>query len=187
MSDAYHHGNLRTALMERALAIVVDRGVDALTIRGLAADLGVSHTAPLHHFPSRRALLTALAAEGFAAFADALEAAEGDFLAQGMAHLRFALAHPAHVEVMFSPDLHDPDDPALAEAGARALHQLRTSAGVHHPDAEATALAGWSLIHGFAALARSGALHKAGFVDEDTDLVALGTQVARMLAGGPRP
>src|SRR3954462_2477969 len=61
----YHHGNLRSALLERAHRTVRERGVQALSLRELARDAGVSHGAPRRHFPDRDALLDALAMSGF--------------------------------------------------------------------------------------------------------------------------
>jgi AcrR family transcriptional regulator len=62
--DAYHHGDLRRAVLDRAVQVIASEGTDALSLRALAADLGVSHTAPRHHFASRQGLLTAVAVEG---------------------------------------------------------------------------------------------------------------------------
>jgi AcrR family transcriptional regulator len=62
----YHHGDLRRALLDAAWRLVAEKGLAALTLRELARAAGVSHAAPYHHFPSRTALLDALAEEGFA-------------------------------------------------------------------------------------------------------------------------
>ena len=61
----YHHGNLRTALLEAAERTLRERGVQALSLRELAREVGVSHGAPRRHFPDRQALLDALARAGF--------------------------------------------------------------------------------------------------------------------------
>src|SRR5215470_4643684 len=61
----YHHGDLRRALVDAALAIVERAGPGALSLRELARRAGVSHAAPYRHFESREALLAALATEGF--------------------------------------------------------------------------------------------------------------------------
>lgn len=62
----YHHGDLRHALLEAAWRLVAEKGLAALTLREVARAAGVSHAAPYHHFPTRTALLDALAVEGFA-------------------------------------------------------------------------------------------------------------------------
>ncbi len=62
---SYHHGDLRRALIEAAWPLVAEKGLAALTLREVARAAGVSHAAPYHHFPSRTALLDALAEDGF--------------------------------------------------------------------------------------------------------------------------
>lgn len=180
MADAYHHGNLREAILDRARAIIADEGVDALSLRAVASELKVSHAAPRHHFASKQALLTAIAAEGFADLADRLaesRATDGSFLAAGVAYVRFALDQPAAFAVMFTPTLLDHADPALSEAAARALGLLHAGAAGHgsgdDPDAAGAALAGWSLAHGFAGLVLSGGLAQAGFAARGDDILAL--------------
>ncbi|WP_216824933.1 TetR/AcrR family transcriptional regulator [Roseovarius sp. EL26] len=63
-SSGYHHGNLREELIKKAIATIEKKGVEALSLRGLAREIGVSHSAPMRHFPSRSALLTAIAQHG---------------------------------------------------------------------------------------------------------------------------
>ncbi|MFH8758474.1 TetR/AcrR family transcriptional regulator [Streptomyces atroolivaceus] len=158
----YHHGDLRRAVLTAALDVIAADGPDALSLRDLARRAGVSHAAPAHHFKDRTGLLTAVAAEGYALFADALAEAPG-LRERGVAYVRFALGHPAHFQVMFRPELHRADDPALLTARARATTALR--AGVSGlPDASRggddrlAGIAAWSLAHGFATLLLSGNL-----------------------------
>src|ERR1700730_569414 len=61
----YHHGDLRAALVKAATAEIERGGYEALSMRELAASLDVSRAAPYRHFADRKALLAALAAEGF--------------------------------------------------------------------------------------------------------------------------
>ena len=61
----YHHGRLRQTLIETAVKTIAERGVDALSLRELAARAGVSPGAPYHHFPNRSDLLASIAEEGF--------------------------------------------------------------------------------------------------------------------------
>lgn len=190
MTTGYHHGNLRTVILDRARAIIAQRGVDALSLRAVSTEVGVSHAAPRHHFASRQALLTAIAAQGFTDLAEAIEQAQGSdksFLSTGLAYLRFALDQPAAFEVMFTPTLLDRDDPELVAASARALGHLQAGAADAGSDADATALAAWSLIHGFAQLARSGSLAHAGYAPDGTTtegFLRLAGRAASLLRGG---
>ena len=71
--DEYHHGDLRRALLDGALALIDEDGLGAVSTRALARRLGVSHAAPAHHFKDREALLAEVATEGFGHFTAALE------------------------------------------------------------------------------------------------------------------
>ena len=104
----YHHGNLRQALLDEALATIHTEGVAALTLRAIGARVGVSRTALYRHFADKRALLTAVATEGFRALRRQLVTAreeggvgEAAFRAMGVAYIRFAVGSPAHYRVMF--------------------------------------------------------------------------------------
>ena len=170
--STYHHGDLRRALLEAAASAIEESGVAALSLPELSRRAGVSHAAPAHHFGDKAGLLTALAAEGYARLADALNAAD-NFLETGVAYVRFAARHRAHFEVMFSPALYHSDDPALVEARDRAAAVLYRGAE-EMPDAAAdpgavqeAALAAWSMAHGFATLWLSGSLPGLGTTPDD--------------------
>src|SRR5688572_18192665 len=62
---AYHHGDLRRALLDAALRTIREEGVEALTVRAAGAKLGVSRSALYRHFADKGALLTVVATEGF--------------------------------------------------------------------------------------------------------------------------
>jgi len=160
---AYHHGDLRRAVLSAALDVIRTEGPAALSLRDLARRAGVSHAAPAHHFKDRTGLLTAIAAEGYGLFADALAAAP-DLRERGVAYVRFAATHPAHFQVMFQPDILRADDPDLLAAKDRATAALRTGvATLTAPtdDPRLTGIAAWSLAHGFATLLLSGNLDDA--------------------------
>src|SRR5262245_29560857 len=104
----YHHGNLRRALIDEALATIRAEGAAGLTLRGIGARLGVSRTALYRHLADKRALLTVVATEGFRTLRQQLVTAwdEGGrgraaFQAMGVAYVRFAVANPSHYRVMF--------------------------------------------------------------------------------------
>ena len=68
---SYHHGNLREELVSQGLAILEEEGLPALTMREIARRIGVTQTAPLHHFEGKTGLLAAIAALGFRMLFDA--------------------------------------------------------------------------------------------------------------------
>src|SRR5215831_11585932 len=63
--NAYHHGDLRDALIKAALQEAESNGPEAISIKALAKQLGVSQPAPYRHFADREALLAAVTAEAF--------------------------------------------------------------------------------------------------------------------------
>lgn len=162
----YHHGDLRRAVLAAAVEAIEERGLGLLSLRDVARRAGVSHTAPVHHFGDKAGMLTALATEGFDLLAQALDPGDDetiDLVDAGVIYVQFAVDHRAHFEVMFRPDLHHPDEPALAVARDRA-GDLLTNAVVAATDTppgqqtELASVAAWSLVHGFATLWLAGAL-----------------------------
>src|SRR5471032_1050231 len=112
----YHHGRLRTALLAHAEKTVRERGVEAVSLRELAREAGVSHGAPRRHFADRQALLDALAESGFqrlgAELRAAIEGAGEDFQARlaatARAYIHFATRDAALLELMFAGKHRDP-------------------------------------------------------------------------------
>ena len=163
MTKAYHHGDLRRAVLEAAAEVISREGPSRFSLRSLAGEIGVSHTAPLHHFGSREGVLNALAVEGFGMLADALEVAarSGSFADVGVAYVDFAVVHPGHFAVMFTPDLLDATDPELVQAQGRTGAQLTAGSAAYASDPEqaaAVAISAWSVVHGLATLVLSRAL-----------------------------
>lgn len=152
----YHHGDLRRAILTAALDVIAADGPSALSLRDLARRAGVSHAAPAHHFKDRTGLLTAIAAEGFGLLAGTLHEA-ADLKDAGVRYVRFAREHPAHFQVMFTPELLRADDLELTAARALAGDALRAAVAGVRPealgvDARLAGVAAWSLAHGFATL-----------------------------------
>lgn len=194
MND-YHHGDLRGAVLAAAAAVIDREGAAALSLRSIATDLGVSHTAFRHHFGSREGVLTALAVQGHELLAAALIQTRdetGSFLEMGVAYVRFALAHPAHFAVMFRPDQLDDGDESLTEARQGTFGILRGSVDRmteqgEVEDAAAATIAGWAIVHGIATLALSGNLDAAEVrqLVADGDLEGITRRAAGMLYGSP--
>ena len=170
---AYHHGDLRRALLDEAVRTIRDDGAAALTLRAVGARLGVSRTALYRHFADKSALLNAVSEDGFRRLADALEhawtGAGGGlrgFEEQGRAYVRFALDNPSHYRVMFGVWSSRDEDTALRAAGARAfqllvdaLAALQRDGFVRRDETPAqVALYVWAAVHGVAMLAIDGRL-----------------------------
>lgn len=112
----FHHGNLRAVLLDEAERVLRERGLDALSLRDLAREAGVSHAAPRKHFADRNALLDALAERGFIRLAHEIRTAASrerkDFRraphAAASAYLRFAVSEPALLDLMFAAKVDSP-------------------------------------------------------------------------------
>jgi AcrR family transcriptional regulator len=166
----YHHGNLRTALLEQAERTVRERGAGELSLRELAREVGVSHGAPRRHFPDRQALLDALAEAGFARLgAELRTAADGageDFEARlhavAAAYVRFATRDAALLELMFAGKSRG-ESGALHEAGDRAfsailelIDQGQAQGALEPGPQERVGLVLFATVHGIAALVSGG-------------------------------
>ena len=132
--STYHHGDLRAALLQAAGRALEKDGPDAISLRQLARRADVSHNAPYRHFPDRRALLDALADEGFALLAR--ELLGKPWREQAVAYVRFALANPERFRLMFNRPVPD------------ALRRL--------VEGDAVAQATWAMVHGLTHLILSG-------------------------------
>ncbi|HCX68539.1 MAG TPA: hypothetical protein DHK64_13700, partial [Rhodobiaceae bacterium] len=138
----YHHGNLRKVLLDRAAAVIAEEGIEALSLRALARDIGVSHAAPARHFKDRADLLRALATEGnhrlLAYVLAAADAAGTDPLvrynALGQAYVRFSLEFPAYYRTITHPEVAAEADEELRQS-RESWHRIITDAARKAQDA----------------------------------------------------
>jgi AcrR family transcriptional regulator len=162
--DAYHHGNLRQALIRSSLELIRETGPAGFTLREIARRAGVSHTAPYRHFKDKDDVLAAVAEQGFRALrATMLRAIEPVRGASqriercGVAYIEHALKHPDHFDVMFLRTW-DPKTEAgvAAEAAFRVLLDLvlecQAADVLPKDDPLVQARTAWSLVHGVATL-----------------------------------
>ena len=177
----YHHGNLRSALLDEALATIRAEGVEGVTLRDIGARLGVSRTALYRHFTDKRALLAAVATEGFRMLREQLvdaweKGGRGDtaFHAMGVAYVHFAVDNPSHYRVMFGgfidPAAKSPELGAEArgafQALVDALAALQHDGVFYSDDAVLMATHTWALVHGIAMLAIDGQLGETAGIDQ---------------------
>jgi AcrR family transcriptional regulator len=173
--DSYHHGDLRAALVAAAEAVLSENGVESFSLRQVARRVGVSHSAPAHHFGDAQGLLCALAAEGFRRLEMAMRARQAaapsddwhQVLASGLGYLDFALSAPALFRLMFGSERTRPErhTPELAEAGdacfavlVHGIARLRGAPPDEDPAATAHVVRCWSTVHGCAELMIAGRL-----------------------------
>jgi AcrR family transcriptional regulator len=172
----------REHLLATARRLLDDEGLEALSLREVARRGGLSHGAPLRHFPSLAALCAGVAAEGFRELIGAIERATGEagagatprerLAAAGLGYVRFALASPGVFALMFHPDRLDRTDRGYREAGEAAFGQLlalvrAAQESGFRPDLPTIDLASvvWGTVHGLAQLRIHGAMQGAGAVE----------------------
>jgi len=200
---SYHHGDLKAALVESASAILREQGLEALTLRAVARRAGVSAAAPYRHFADRRALVAAVAEQGFRRLGQAMAAG----LASGVdraglrqvarAYVAFGIENAAEYRVMFGSELADgPPDPTLRATSRRVLefvsHGIRglQQAGAVGPgDPWLMAVTTWSMLHGLVLLIQDGQTERVApdvetLVSEATRLMMFGL-VARPASAPP--
>ena len=152
----YHHGDLRNALLDAARNALEKKGLEGVSLRAVAREAGVSHSAPYRHFPNHDALLVELAVEGFEELRRAISAvAAGSeprlvdrITGIGAAYMRFVAQKPELMRLMFSSRL----PPLDANPNLRnAADALGTEIGIAVED-PILGLAVWASAHGLAML-----------------------------------
>ncbi|WP_300614637.1 TetR/AcrR family transcriptional regulator [Dokdonella sp.] len=157
---AYHHGDLRQALLNAASELLATEGLEAVGIREIARRAGVSHAAPYRHYPNRDALLADLAAAGFerlgrrfAQLPDA-DAADRRLVDMARGYVRFARDEPQAWRLMFGDAIDKTAYPALLQVSRDVFEGLRRTVlalGVAAPAITETTAA-WAMAHGIAQL-----------------------------------
>ena len=168
--QAYHHGDLRSALIDTGLRLIAEKESGDIGLREVARETGVSATAVYRHFPDKHALLGALAEQGYDKLADDQEAAGARaksigeaFRASGRAYVYFAIANPALFRLMTSRTVSTSDCDSGSVVGEnRAGQLLRDNIAALLPgDAsdqtkEIAVVQAFALVHGLAQLVLAG-------------------------------
>jgi len=167
MSTSYHHGDLKSALLTYAMTQLESNGLGALSMRDMAKAIDVSHTAAYRHFADKRALLEAVAVQGFETLRCACEQATQGvelssrerLLACGLAYVRFGLDNPKLLTHMFTALAQGEDSEILAGAGAglfavlqNVVAQGQTQGQFRQEDVRELSYACWAIVHGLAML-----------------------------------
>jgi len=197
---AYHHGDLRAALLECAAQIIREQGIGFVSLREVARRLGVSHGAPAHHFKSKASLLTALAVQGYERLAETVIAelaASGttdprrQLETIGTGYVRFAVDNPEHFGMMFRRERLDESDVELMRASevcfgllVRTVHACELAGYLRGGVSETVSVAAWSMVHGLAALWIDGRLEDRV---SERDPKALALALSHLLVGAVMP
>lgn len=175
-STTYHHGDLKNALIRAGMDILAREGVSGLSLRKVAKQAGVSHTAPYSHFADKQALIAAISTEGFKQLYAQLGAVFSSYkndpanllIETGWAYVQFALNEPDLFKLVFSSVLEKekdyPDFVTVSKQGFRQLVELVEicqQAGILKPGpADLAAVSVWGAVYGLIMLVLEGQISR---------------------------
>lgn len=178
----YHHGDLRRQMVEEAMVMLREGGLESLSLRRLAERVGVSQTALYHHFQDKQGLLCAMGEEGIRRFDQSLQndapagaSPEARFEYFITAYVRFALTYPELYELMFGRTTWRGGTTASFEQTARSSFRTYAEmvaalqqAGHLSSSLNALRLAQviWGTLHGLCRMHNDGLLFSPGDVEE---------------------
>lgn len=183
---SYHHGHLREALILAARTLIAENGPQGFTLADAAKHSGVSAAAPYRHFRDKKALIAAVAREGFRVFTERMAKAfaagktsQDGFMRMGRAYLDFARGEPGYYQAIFASGLAH-EDIAVPGAPSGPLEALekaiadQTDRWIDPKTARILALEVWALSHGIASLAAANELSPLVGAPDPAELLAHG-------------
>jgi AcrR family transcriptional regulator len=168
----YHHGSLKKAIMDSALQMAAESGLESLSLREIARRIGVTTAAPYYHFKDRQSLLIELAILGYGELFDALRQAhhaasdhDDGVLAIAGAYLRFGREHRALYAIMFAGEFAShPRFEEMLSIADKSLELVRLSiaatGNLGKPKSTEAAFCAWSLVHGILMLDQNSVLRE---------------------------
>lgn len=164
--EAFHHGDLRRALLATAWEVVEERGVSMTSLREVARRNGVAASSALHHFGDKMTLLAGVAEEGFRRLTQCrIDATVGvtdkkEHLRQYfLVYVRFALDHPAIFKLMHSSLITPHSNyPALLDSSVNTFRKTKEVMDAYLQSFGVPVKLGadvwgfWSAAHGIASL-----------------------------------
>lgn len=165
---SFHHGDLKRALFEVAMSLLDEHGESGVTIRAVAREAGVSHSAPVNHYKDRRALLTAIVQSQFEIILEDIEQAllkapnsqsdRVEVFADTL--IQFGFRYPHRYHLLWRGDLIDHEAPQLLAVMDNIYDQLcdeiERSSTKMKVDSDTVAVALWSMLHGYIDMRLSG-------------------------------
>jgi AcrR family transcriptional regulator len=179
----YHHGDLRAAMIRAAGQLIAELGPDAVSVREVARRAGVSSGAPFHHFPTRQALMAAVAEEATHQLRRCIEEAIAGIpttkpakrvRAAARAWLRWVVDSPDQFKVMSGQRLIDHTEPAQRDNEAiqailrEALRQAIRNDGKRAVEIDQAMLEMQAMAYGLARMYVDGHLARPGMTRADT-------------------
>ena len=194
----YHHGDLRSALLEAGEQVLADKGIEGFTLRSVARAAGVSHSAPAHHFKSVNDFFAALTAQSFQRLRDQLKEARNEneqsspaerIQAVLRAYFHYAQQHPQSFRLMFRFNTLGHEDEQVMQIARDAFIELiEVICEFHQGDIDfyaeqnkANILMLWSLVHGYTHLELEGQLDSSDYFGGAEKIKRLANMIGRVL------
>ncbi|MFI8851273.1 TetR/AcrR family transcriptional regulator [Streptomyces sp. NPDC053499] len=199
----YHHGDLRTALLDAAEALVRERGTQGWSLREASARVGVSPSAAYHHFASRDVLVRAVSERVLARLGTRMSEAAGRasydateddplrrIVAVGRGYVRWAVEEPAVARLVFGAGVTDSESaisPHPHDVLAAELDRLLASGGLTASAREGAEFVVWAAVHGLAMLLIDGLMRLDGTQEIDREAERVVRAVVRGLTTETAP
>lgn len=191
---SYHHGDLRSQLIEATRVLVEEKGPDHFSVSEACRRAGVSTAAPYKHFKDKQEMLRAVALAGMRRQRDQMLAeleqyapgTLGRIIAMGRVYVRFAVTEPGVFRLMFGLSETHGEHTELIETGddtfalvQAEVARCRGSDTVEERDQQQAFLL-WSFVHGLSFLTIDGKLTEKKM---PVDLEAVLEDIARRVVG----
>lgn len=169
---SYHHGDLKNALIQAGIKILAEGGIEHFSLRKVAREAGVTHSAPYAHFADKQAMIAAISTDGYRKIFERINAMVDQypnnplrqFIETAWAYVSFGFDEPDHFKFTFSGSVErEREYPALVEITSKTFDVLRQliircqQAGLidgGEPDLAAVTV--WGFVHGFVHLIQEG-------------------------------
>ena len=161
----YHHGDLKNALIQAGIKILAEEGIEGFSLRKVAREAGVTHSAPYAHFADKQAMIAAISTDGYRKVYERINAVMDQFpddplrqfIETAWVYVSFGFDEPDHFKITFSGSVErEREYPALVEMTGKTFDALRQliircqQAGLidkGEPDLAAVTM--WGFAHGF--------------------------------------
>ena len=167
IADVQGTPEVRERIVTAARDLFAERGLDGVSMRGVAERVGVTATALYHYFDNKEALISEVVESGFREFGRYLERAAREHpsgslervRALGEAYVRFALDHHAYFRVLFSMQRPAPKGiEELPEGGGyelfrQAVADAIAAGAIRRADPDLVVMYLWSVVHGLVTIA----------------------------------
>ncbi len=162
---SYHHGDLKNALIQAGIKILAEEGIEGFSLRKVAREAGVTHSAPYAHFADKQALIAAISTDGYHKVYERINAVVEQFpddplrqfIETAWVYVSFGFDEPDHFKITFSGSVErEREYPALVEMTGKTFDALRQliircqqADLIDRGEPDLAAVTVWGFVHGF--------------------------------------